>query len=370
MQGFNMGRYVPPEVEGTTTGNRLHGKRAGASTPTVRFEMPFAVWCGSCPRPTLIGQGVRFNAEKRRVGAYHSTPIWSFRLRHADCGGALEMRTDPRNTAYVVVSGGTRRDDGGAAREALGLDAQEARDEERRNAFASLEKTIGDREQLRRADERIVGLLEASARQWHDPYAQNQRLRRVFRSGRHERERDAAAAGRLRDSMGLALDLLPASEEDARRAALVDFAAGRRDSDDDQDHHHRALGRSALAKPLFAPVSSSANHGQARRRRPSPSSKPTPSNIRDSLVSKLVMATRAAHDPFLRDLRAHPRLKPQPQRPSPSTPPPRWPGLKRKRGTGGAPQQEDARQGARPPPAKVLTQEAGPSSSLVQYDSD
>ncbi|POR38629.1 Protein saf4, partial [Tolypocladium paradoxum] len=101
MQGFNMGRYVPPDLEGTTTGNKLHNKRP-ASTPTVRFEMPFAVWCASCPKPTLIGQGVRFNAEKRRAGAYHTTPIWSFRMRHADCGGALEIRTDPRNTAYVV----------------------------------------------------------------------------------------------------------------------------------------------------------------------------------------------------------------------------------------------------------------------------
>ena len=180
-----MGRYVPPDVEGTTTGNRLHGKRP-ASVPTVRFEMPFAVWCASCPKPTLIGQGVRFNAQKRRSGAYHSTPIWSFRFRHADCGGAIEIRTDPQNTAYVVVEGGTRRDTGeDKPRDGdLVLPSADERDQQeaRRTAFSKLERTIEDREQLRQAGERIAGLLEDSARRWDDPYAQNQRLRRAFRA--------------------------------------------------------------------------------------------------------------------------------------------------------------------------------------------
>ncbi|KAL9070099.1 MAG: hypothetical protein Q9157_005923, partial [Trypethelium eluteriae] len=75
MQGFNMGRYVPPEHEGTLSGNQLAGKHAlgaraaklkSAGILTVRFELPFAIWCSSCPPETLIGQGVRFNAEKKK----------------------------------------------------------------------------------------------------------------------------------------------------------------------------------------------------------------------------------------------------------------------------------------------------------------
>ncbi|KAK5636304.1 hypothetical protein RRF57_012016 [Xylaria bambusicola] len=121
MQGFNMGRYVPPDVEGTISGNALNRKHALGSRAsklrtegilTVRFEMPFGVWCGTCSKPTIIGQGVRFNAEKKKVGAYYSTPIWSFRMRHADCGGVIEIRTDPANSEYVVTEGGTRRDTG------------------------------------------------------------------------------------------------------------------------------------------------------------------------------------------------------------------------------------------------------------------
>lgn len=32
----------------------------------VRFELPFNIWCGGCNNH--IGQGVRYNAEKRKVG--------------------------------------------------------------------------------------------------------------------------------------------------------------------------------------------------------------------------------------------------------------------------------------------------------------
>src|SRR2546430_5721630 len=98
---LDMGRYVPPEYEGTTSANKLAGKHAlGARARkssqgilTVRFEMPFAIWCTTCPQPTIIGQGVRFNAEKKKVGAYYSTPIYSFRMKHSICGGWIEIQT-------------------------------------------------------------------------------------------------------------------------------------------------------------------------------------------------------------------------------------------------------------------------------------
>ncbi|KAJ0295257.1 hypothetical protein COL922a_014075, partial [Colletotrichum nupharicola] len=99
MQGFNMGRYVPPDLEGTTTGNALHSKHPlGSRARHLQTK------------GALIG--VRFNAEKKKVGNYHSTPIYSFRFKHSVCGGWIEIRTDPKNTAYVVTEGGRRRDYG------------------------------------------------------------------------------------------------------------------------------------------------------------------------------------------------------------------------------------------------------------------
>ena len=73
----------------------------------IRFEMPFNVWCGGCNH--LIGKGVRFNAEKKQIGSYYSTKIWSFTMRAPCCSQKIEVQTDPKNTEYVVVSGGTRK---------------------------------------------------------------------------------------------------------------------------------------------------------------------------------------------------------------------------------------------------------------------
>ncbi|KAL4729044.1 Protein saf4 [Fusarium chlamydosporum] len=314
MQGFNMGRYVPPDVEGTISANALHKKHplgARASKPgslTVRFELPYAVWCSTCPKPTIIGQGVRFNAAKRRVGSYFSTPIWSFTFKHAECGGEIEIRTDPKNTAYVVVSGGTKRDTGeDVPREgdAVIMTDQE-REALRKNAFASLEKTIEDREQLKNATLRIDELIEASAKHWDDPYTQNQKLRKAFRAGRKERERDAAATGALQDRMSLGIDIVPGTEEDARRAALVDFGS----VDDGRDR--------ALSKPLFKTEGNSKKFADPKNGSKLKADKEV-SKRKETFVSELIGNTRAAKDPFLNEGRSEAKG------------PARLPGVKRKR---------------------------------------
>lgn len=63
-----------------------------------------------CPLLPLLSlpQGVRFNAEKKQVGQYHSTRIWSFRMRTPCCQHSIEIHTDPKNAEYVIVSGARR----------------------------------------------------------------------------------------------------------------------------------------------------------------------------------------------------------------------------------------------------------------------
>ncbi|RYP77581.1 hypothetical protein DL769_003354 [Monosporascus sp. CRB-8-3] len=376
MQGFNMGRYVPPDVEGTTTGNRLHGKHAlGARASklasqgvlTVRFEMPFAVWCGHCARPTVIGQGVRFNAEKRRVGQYHSTPVFAFRMRHADCGGAIEIRTDPRNTTYVVAEGGRRRDagdgergDGDLVPAAAPILTDAERDRLRGDAFARLERTIEDRRQLERARERIGELEEASARAWEDPYERNRRLRASFRVGRHAREGEARAAEDLRDRMSLGIDLVPASEEDARRAALVDFgpaAAAEDRGDGDLLGGGKALSRPLFGNPSIAPQQQKeqqqkkpGSDGKNKKKRLK--SEIAASQMRENLVSEIVGNTRAAQDPFLSQNRNEEGAKTAS----------RILGIKRKR--------QEPEEPKEPKVEESSTKEAASSVSLVEYDSD
>ncbi|KAI1163435.1 hypothetical protein F5B18DRAFT_620141 [Nemania serpens] len=335
MQGFNMGRYVPPDVEGTISGNALNKKHAlGARASklrsegilVVRFEMPFAVWCGTCPKPTIIGQGVRFNAEKKKVGAYYSTPIWSFRMRHTDCGGAIEIRTDPASAEYVVTEGGKRRDTGDDKDDSLvssgaaPILTEKEKEGLRHDAFARLEKTIEDRGVLIERSHRIAELEDASHRTWEDPYAQNRRLRAAFRAGRKARERDATNTEALQARMSLGIDIAPATEEDARRAALVDFgiAAALRsfeggDSGDDRATKPKAKVKDpALTRPLFGttvPSGSRATletHGGAvnpkfaeQKSKHHLRSEIKAARARESLASTVTRNTRASQDPFL-----------------------------------------------------------------------
>ncbi|RMD39549.1 hypothetical protein DV735_g5581, partial [Chaetothyriales sp. CBS 134920] len=201
-----MGRYVPPDMEGRVSFNQASGKghalgkRASRLKSdgilTVRFECPFAIWCTNCEPEQIIGQGVRFNAEKRKEGNYYTTPIWSFRFKHTLCGKWIEVRTDPKNAEYVVIHGGRRRDTG---------------------------KKVEDRRAFVTQQQRIDELVRASDRDWSDPFEMSKKLRRDFRVGRRKRQADERTGEALKHKFGIGLDLLEEREEDRLRARLVDF---------------------------------------------------------------------------------------------------------------------------------------------------
>ena len=113
MQPFN--RYYPPDYDGKSNINKMAGTHAlgrrahklDQGILIVRFEMPYNIWCASCNNH--IGQGVRFNAEKKRIGNYYSTPIWSFRMKCHLCSAWMEIKTDPEHTRYVIVEGAKKQ---------------------------------------------------------------------------------------------------------------------------------------------------------------------------------------------------------------------------------------------------------------------
>jgi coiled-coil domain-containing protein 130 len=297
MQGFNMGRYVPPEVEGTISGNKLAGKhalgnrakKAGQGILTVRFEMPFAVWCINCPRETIIGQGVRFNAEKKKVGNYHSSPIFSFRMKHIPCGGTIEIRTDPKNTAYVVTEGGRKRDTGeDKVHEGdIELLSQEERERRRQDAFASLEVTIEHKEAYKADRTRIDDLLEFQDKNWDDTYAANRRLRKTFRAERKVREATQKSTEALQDKMSLGLDILDETDEDRRRAKMIEFG----------DNGEEALRKAQSGSIVISgrKVESAMPVRKARDTTSKAHEKVTKKQLQQSLAHH----TRAAIDPFL-----------------------------------------------------------------------
>lgn len=282
------------------SGNQLHGKHAlGARANkisqgilTVRFEMPYPIWCTHCPKPTIIGQGVRFNAEKKKVGNYYSSPIYSFRMKHVACGGWIEIRTDPKNTAYVVTEGARKRDLGEDKVEEGDVEilTQEEREALRNNAFAALEGKVDDEKRLEYSKKRLEELQDLSEQQWEDPYEQNKRLRRGFREGRRLREKEAGVTAALQEKMSLGLDLLPEHEDDVRRAKVVEFG---------DFNQERAMVK-VVSKPLF---STKEPTSRAKPQNSKPSRKRKAEDVAKQKTSDAIAEirgnTRAAMDPFL-----------------------------------------------------------------------
>jgi coiled-coil domain-containing protein 130 len=297
MQGFNMGRYYPPDATNPPQFNASShplGSRArklNQGILTVRFEVPFAIWCETCKPPVLIGQGVRANAEKKQIGKFHSTPIFSFRFKHTVCGGWLEIHTNPQNTEYVVASGGRRRDYGPDERVEEGELAfltPEERERRREDAFAALEGRVDEKKVEKKNKERIEELYEAQHRAWEDPYELNQKLRNRFRVRRKELEHDNQQKRDIQERFGIGFDIADETNGDAIRAKMIDFATqGAADYPSDE----------VIKKPLF-----SRNTQQGSIPRPAPHKLKTEmlaEKSRNDLQKELLKNTRVALDPFL-----------------------------------------------------------------------
>ncbi|KAI9046165.1 Saf4/Yju2 family protein [Aspergillus affinis] len=300
MQGFNMGRYVPPDQEGLTSANKLAGKHPLGSRArhlhttgalVVRFEMPFAVWCTNCkPHETIIGQGVRFNAEKKKVGNYHSTPIYSFRMKHTACGGWIEIRTDPQNTAYVVTEGGRKRDTGEEKDLGLGeITIKLRREEGESDPLAKLEGKVEDKRRAETEQSRLFDLQRRQNRDWDDPYEQSRRLRRGFRAERKVLETAEAKSEALKDKMSLGIDLVDETEEDRLRAGFIDFGP----TGDATTRTRPMFESSVTATTKRLPLASGSRHGKRSK------AADLVADRKAILRSELTSNTRAAVDPFL-----------------------------------------------------------------------
>ncbi|KAK9376921.1 CWC16 protein [Lipomyces chichibuensis] len=195
MQGYN--KYYPPEYDGKSSLNKLAGKHSLGNRARklnqhiliVRFELPFDIWCEKCNNH--IAQGTRYNAEKKKVGAYYTTPIFSFRMKCHLCPNYLEIQTDPQKTEYKVTSGARRKitefdgDKIGAIKvDAMLHASNQVDDADSRDPFAGVEKSLEKTKQMRASHQRITELYQHTNQRWADPYEKNQILRRLFRNER------------------------------------------------------------------------------------------------------------------------------------------------------------------------------------------
>ncbi|KAJ6261310.1 hypothetical protein Dda_3979 [Drechslerella dactyloides] len=320
MQGFNMGRYflhgrsrpsppplsihakyLPPDWDPSkinwnkqagkshALGNRA-SKLSSQGVLTVRFETPFNIWCAHCE--AHIAQGVRFNAEKKKIGNYYTTPIFSFRFKHSVCDGWIEIHTDPKNTTYRVVEGGKRQSEADPDREGV-IRIKDPEEAERlENPFAKLEQTAAQKTEKVGHAKRLDELAKLSDRLWEDPYTHSQKVRRIFREEKKARKKVEAESEALRDKHSLAIPLLQETTEDVRLAKLVDFSDGAYEKAVDEAH----------SRPLFAqadepaPLKPTGKDGKPMLKKDI-----AMQQSRERLQKDLRRSTRQKIDPFLHD---------------------------------------------------------------------
>ncbi|KAF9565294.1 hypothetical protein EC968_004185 [Mortierella alpina] len=194
----------------------------------VRFELPYNIWCNGCNKP--IGMGVRYNAEKKKIGNYYSTAILSFRMKCHLCDNWFEIQTDPKNAAYVVTAGARKKVEDFDAKdnETLEIDTPEEFERRANDRFARLEHERIDASRAQSGITALTRLQRLNERQWSDPYALSQKLRKEFRTEKKAKQKEDAECKVIADRVGFAFNILPESEEDRSGSKRIEFDSGQK----------------------------------------------------------------------------------------------------------------------------------------------
>jgi len=201
----------------------------------IRFEMPYNIWCGSNaedPDPNIkgcrkhIGMGVRYNAEKTKLGMYYTTPIYQFKMTCHLCMNPIIIKTDPGNMDYVITSGARRveqRWDPTGNGQVVPDDKRVGR-KLADDAMFKLEHVTGDKGKQTDSAPRIAQMYKIADRV-KDDYLANRMLRDQFRTAKKERAEAAATAEKLRVKAGVDIDIVAERETDIRMARLLSLQA-------------------------------------------------------------------------------------------------------------------------------------------------
>ncbi|KIM84404.1 hypothetical protein PILCRDRAFT_818768 [Piloderma croceum F 1598] len=284
MQGFN--KYYPPDYDDAKHGslNSYRGKHALGDRARkidqgiliTRFELPFNIWCGTCNNH--IGMGVRYNAEKKKIGAYYSTPIFSFRCKCHLCDGWFEIQTDPKNTRYVVVSGARQKDEDWDPEQNGGYAVHDTEkgDAGPSDPLAALEKSTDAQTHLTKVQmPRLESLQSVSEHYNSDPYSLSLKVRKRFRAEKKVEKEKQSVDDLIKGRYGLPETLrLVDDDDDVKSEAKEGWEKGRRELGMRRDAKRQrlSLGTTSL------PASSTSKISRSRPISSSPQSRSGQSN--------------------------------------------------------------------------------------------
>ncbi|CAF1135458.1 unnamed protein product [Adineta steineri] len=186
----------------------------------IRFEMPYNIWCNTCGNH--IGMGVRYNAQKTKIGNYFTTPILQFRMKCHLCDGHFEIKTDPKARDYVIVSGARREEQRWDAAE-NGQIVMESKEEMKKLATDAMFKLeFEGKDVSKKANKSAPDLTELEVQQsaWKDDYIINYVLRKDLREAKREARIQKEADDVVRKKASIDIPLLPTNRQDDRLAKL------------------------------------------------------------------------------------------------------------------------------------------------------
>ncbi|XP_064543010.1 coiled-coil domain-containing protein 130 homolog [Drosophila montana] len=223
-------KYYPPDYDPKKGGlNKFQGTHALRERARkihlgiiiIRFEMPYNIWCDGCKNH--IGMGVRYNAEKTKVGMYYTTPIYKFRMKCHLCDNHFEIQTDPGNLDYVILSGARRQENrwDPLQNEQVVPETKEVQKRLFDDAMYKLEHQAKDVKAAADAKPVLQKLVERNQSVWDDNYVANYRLRAVFREQKKELKGQQEVDRQLLAKSSLDIALLPETPQDREMAALM-----------------------------------------------------------------------------------------------------------------------------------------------------
>lgn len=223
-------KYYPPDWE-PSKGSinkfrkshplRERARKLDQGILVIRFELPYNIWCDGCNNH--VGMGVRYNAEKSKVGMYYTTPIYKFRMKCHLCDNHFEIQSDPQNLDYVILNGARRQERRWDIEdnEQIKVDREESRKLSRDPMF-KLEHEVIDKKKSLENKSSIDNLEEFQGR-LKDDYKINCDLRRKFRGTKRELNEIAKCDNRLltKSCLPISLKLEPENETDVKMAKLL-----------------------------------------------------------------------------------------------------------------------------------------------------
>lgn len=227
-KGTNL--YYPPDYDPRVGGlNKFLGTHALRERARklhmgiliIRFEMPYNIWCEGCGNH--IGMGVRYNAEKKKIGMYYSTPLYQFRMKCHLCDNHFEIKTDPANLDYVIVSGARRQENRWDPKENEQIvpETKEVSCRLYDDAMYKLEHGMEDKKVAKSRDSSLEGAIALNEVTWKDDYTSNCALRSAFRTRKKELQKKQGIDHLLLKKSGLNIDLVNEHEDDVKLAKLL-----------------------------------------------------------------------------------------------------------------------------------------------------